>query len=1502
MKRTRLAKASIAQLKEQIKEANIRKKHLQNYLENLHHAYHKKQITYANFIETHHKKHDGKNIHEYINHYDNHIKECEIEIKKHKKHIIKNHTINILIFSIILIALTFAFSQLANIKLTGFLVSEGRAPEISIEKQEFFQEINIETNDSTTYEWKLENQGNLSYVNIDGLIKGEGIVKVYLDKILILDSSIFPNSKQGAIQESFFGTSSNATNASEEIPSQIKIINFSNICEETCNIESLLLNKSSYNIKIEISNEGVGGRGDGGGAGTVLKIHRINYGIIIEKPKVPEIAPEENITNITITPPRNITETNITNVNETAENMTQDFNITTIQLPGKIGESVKWKQTITPKKTGKTKISIPKDAQKIKLKEIKADVSEKEMSPSQSGPSVLEISIGDSSSIYELEYETPAPSVLEETISRGKRIKISSPDGIHYTNVLAFTNLPESLKLKDPSRIKIHWIEQNTYLSPSSVQDKDSNGIYDYIEWLVPSLSNQTFEIIVITKAEHLDKDKNFLSDIYEEVKKLDGIWSETIPNQDYVRVTFEKNLTSSNDITIYPRKISGSPKIEVYEKDSSTKIAEFTNIQDNQYNKVLLTSLQNSQETFDLKVVGGSVEIDHIVDPTNVLTTYYFRGISSSGNVSNQSLGTSTGSAVADWVATGNQSVYFISSSFAVNTNLSGAFPIGIWCNASNSTLTKDRYINLYRVLDCTDSACGTKAQICSSPLSFNCNQIAPTYRSNSTGCSNSSGYLLPAGHFIGTELWYNGTYRGYVLFNSSGNNSQLNVTKVDLNPIAALGTNPANANTTASTTAVFDAKCTDDIDSTLSALEIWTNDTGTWAAKTTQSSPTNATWYNLSTSGLSNSSFIWGIRCNDSSGGEGWSSNRTIIVDAVAPNLTFGTNPVDNYNSSSKSVTFDLKIADNVAVNYLALYGNWSGSWIANQTNATPLNNSWWNVTVASISDGKYVWAAWGNDTVGNSAFTSANRTFIVDTTAPTITLPAYTNATQKQNTATLTLNISATDVTTLPVSCSIEVNGTNTTLSVSNGWCNTTSIPLTSLADGNRTINVYVNDSAGNLGLNNSYVVNIISQVAPTIGAVNAISAQNPTESSTKAITFNFTATDANGGSTINISTAAAYFQFSGETTRQNTSCINTSVPVGNDINFTCTISMQYFDKPAAWTINATIKDNSGSYAENSSTTFTYNTLTSMVMSPTSLGWDQIVTWQTNVGSNNDPILINNTGNDEVLDTNVTAYNLRGETTTTEFIYAANFSIQNISQGCSGTTMANATSKNITSALLQRGNNSLNYGNFTSGQQNLYFCLTGLPSSLSQQSYSSSKKKKGIKEDRLVKALGLIMDELKEKYTLDKKELLEIIIKEMKERYGLSEKEIAEIIEMKQKNIPVSIFTKELGALESLVKYMKENLGMNYREISKQLLRDERTIWTAYKKAYEKKKDPLMIKEKGYTLPIEIFKNRKLTILESIVVHLKEKGLKYSEISSLVERDQRNIGSIYKKAVKK
>ena len=92
------------------------------------------------------------------------------------------------------------------------------------------------------------------------------------------------------------------------------------------------------------------------------------------------------------------------------------------------------------------------------------------------------------------------------------------------------------------------------------------------------------------------------------------------------------------------------------------------------------------------------------------------------------------------------------------------------------------------------------------------------------------------------------------------------------------------------------------------------------------------------------------------------------------------------------------------------------------------------------------------------------------------------------------------------------------------------------------------------------------------------------------------------------------------------------------------------------------------------------------------------------------------------------------------------------------------------------------------------------------------------------------------------------------------------------------------------------------MNYKEIASKLKRDQRTIWAAYKKASEKMKEPMEIKETKMFLPISIFKDERLTILESTIIYLREKGMKYSEIAKLLERDQRNIWTIYSRAIRK
>ena len=97
----------------------------------------------------------------------------------------------------------------------------------------------------------------------------------------------------------------------------------------------------------------------------------------------------------------------------------------------------------------------------------------------------------------------------------------------------------ENKSLDKPYRNIIYGKEYENNLNYSvkkiRAEKKDS---VSRIEWIVPSLSSQTYELILITKAQHLDSGRNFISDIYNEVKARDQNFSE-IPDGDYVRVTF---------------------------------------------------------------------------------------------------------------------------------------------------------------------------------------------------------------------------------------------------------------------------------------------------------------------------------------------------------------------------------------------------------------------------------------------------------------------------------------------------------------------------------------------------------------------------------------------------------------------------------------------------------------------------------------------------------------------------------------------------------------------------------------------------------------------------------------------------------------------------------------------------------------------------------------------------------------------------------------------------
>ncbi len=245
-----------------------------------------------------------------------------------------------------------------------------------------------------------------------------------------------------------------------------------------------------------------------------------------------------------------------------------------------------------------------------------------------------------------------------------------------------------------------------------------------------------------------------------------------------------------------------------------------------------------------------------------------------------------------------------------------------------------------------------------------------------------------------------------------------------------------------------------------------------------------------------------------------------------------------------------------------------------------------------------------------------------------------------------------------------------------------------------------------------------VNVKGSHQCQVDYVAPISNTNPTELNSKAITFEVHIYDADGMNDINRTTTFANFSKSGQTTRLSPQCTYIGNLPPREANFTCSIDMWYWDGSGSWTINVQGNDLGNlSTCFNSSTAFTYNLLSAMVITPSALTWPQLSAGAANQQSNNQPTIINNTGNYNGA-VSLKGINLIGQTDPTSYIGVDNFSVAATSP-CSGTSLSNNTLTSIGGTNSNPGNLSFGAG---SGQSNLTYCIPLVPN-LPSQAYSTN-----------------------------------------------------------------------------------------------------------------------------------------------------------------------------------
>jgi hypothetical protein len=108
--------------------------------------------------------------------------------------------------------------------------------------------------------------------------------------------------------------------------------------------------------------------------------------------------------------------------------------------------------------------------------------------------------------------------------------------------------------------------------------------------------------VILATDAEHLDSNKQFIKDVFDDIKEIDGIYAE-IPVGNYVRVTFEQNITNANYIKFVVAGDFNSTRwygVEAYQDD---KFLGEVDINFNKTTYVTISELFGEEDVFDLRV-----------------------------------------------------------------------------------------------------------------------------------------------------------------------------------------------------------------------------------------------------------------------------------------------------------------------------------------------------------------------------------------------------------------------------------------------------------------------------------------------------------------------------------------------------------------------------------------------------------------------------------------------------------------------------------------------------------------------------------------------------------------------------------------------------------------------------------------------------------------------------------------------------------------------------------
>ncbi|MBW2975233.1 hypothetical protein KY366_05940, partial [Candidatus Woesearchaeota archaeon] len=278
-----------------------------------------------------------------------------------------------------------------------------------------------------------------------------------------------------------------------------------------------------------------------------------------------------------------------------------------------------------------------------------------------------------------------------------------------------------------------------------------------------------------------------------------------------------------------------------------------------------------------------------------------------------------------------------------------------------------------------------------------------------------------------------------------------------------------------------------------------------GAWEANESLTNVVSGTkaWFLLN---MTNRSYSWNIWCNDTVGNAAFNAtNYTIYVDSIKPSVSLNA-PIDYFNTTASTINFNWTAEDNLD---MSLTCNLTIDGVVNVSGIESANGSDTNYTVAGFYEGTHRWNVTCIDNASN-VNSSLTRTFTRDITGPAVNLESPANNTIEKASNWIVFRYNTSD-TVRADNCSLilnnRINMTNKTITKETSQNFTVILP-------NKDYNWSINctDALGNTGA--SLVFNFTVSVDTTNPAISLNRPVNGYNTSSRNISFNFTATDPSG----------------------------------------------------------------------------------------------------------------------------------------------------------------------------------------------------------------------------------------------------------------------------------------------------------------------------------------------------------------------------------------------------